>query len=153
MPTIPLFFEAKQISTMNVIPQTYSAAGVLTAGTTVGLKALGIFDLLRVTLNRGLFPLSAADTQMQNYQPDKDDFDAMIAALDLNGKVNPLITTYGSFDIVSIVAQATQVGTGGAAQGTLTLYARIASMETTYIEGKNATGLTLKPCGILPTFA
>lgn len=153
MPTIPLFFEAKQVSTMNVVPQTYAADGTLTAGTAVNLKTAGIFDRFTFNPSRGLFEISAADAQMTNYQPGKDDFEAMIAALDLNGKVNPLITTYATYDIVSIVARGTQVGSGGTAQATLTLFARIASMETTYIEGRNATGLSLKPCGILPAWS
>lgn len=155
MTVIPIYFEAKQISTMNVIPVTYAADGTLTfvTGSQADLKALGAFDLLRIRPTRGLFEISSADAVVMNYQPGKDDFDGTISALDVNGKVNPLFDFYAAYDILKIVAQGTQVGTGGTTKKTATIIARIGDLESTWIEGKNASALSLKPCGVAITWA
>ena len=152
MPSIPLFFQAKQVAVMSVVPEVVDVAtGNLTDGTAVNVKALGIFDSLMGTLDNGLFEVSNSDAGMENYQDAKATFNFRLGTLDKAGKVNAVMDLFmGGSGYVKIVAQGTL---GNAGQKVLTLWAKTGTLDTGYVEQKNMTVITLRPCGIAPTWA
>src|SRR4051812_13438108 len=100
MSTIPIFFQAKQITTFAVTPQSIAADGTLSDGTAFSLKTLGIFDSLQMQFSHGLTEISSADANIENYQPVKDSFSGTLSALDVNGKVNPLLDAAFAVSII-----------------------------------------------------
>ncbi len=147
--SIPALFEAKQISLMSVQGQTVNGSGVLVPGTALDFADLGIFDRFTFDGEKNLFEYSPANAQVENYQRGKTTFNATISQFDKPGKVSALLDIYSTVDYVRIAAQAEDIFNG--AEGKIfVVVAAVGNISTGWVEGKNATSLTLRPCGILP---
>lgn len=153
MPSVPLFFIAKQISSMNIVGCLVAADGTITedAASSANLKALGIFDRLEVTFDPGVVELSATGALMRNYMDETQDFNGTLSALDKNGKINPLNTLAFFYSYFKITAAVTQMGAGGVLGSTMVLYVKAGTITTGYASGRNVSSMALHPCGILPT--
>lgn len=151
MPNIPGYFEAKQISTMLITPQTADCDGALTAvgGSAIDVITTATFNEFVFAGSPNLFEYSPAHAQVENYQPGKETWQARLSCLDLNRKAQALLDLYTSYTILRIAARAGCPPAGGATYGKyLVVIGRIAEINTTWREGKNMTDIMLRPVGI-----
>jgi len=145
--SVPLYFEAKQISVMSATPQTPGTGGVLTAATAFDLLALGIFDHFTYQASRQLFEYSPANASIENYQPGKNTFTASLGQIDQKGKTCALQDIYGAYSHLRVAGQATDPFSGTAGKF-FVIIAAVGEISGGFVEGKNATMLELKPAGI-----
>jgi hypothetical protein len=150
--TIPLFLVAQQVTLMSATPQTPNASGVLTAGATFDFHTLGTWDRTTFQGDRGLVEISPSDALVENHQPTKGTWRLTISELDRAGKVSTLNDIYGAFNDLRVSGAATPVP-GGTQGKILVVIGAIDSLDTGFVEGRNVTQLTLRPCGILPQWS
>lgn len=156
MPLIPLYFEAKQVSTILLTPQTVDCDGALTGVTAdnVDVVALATFDLFTFQLDRGLFEYSPAHAQVANYQQGKIDFVARLSCFDKPRKVQALLDLYGEYDLIRIAARAGCPPAGATNPGNyFVVIGRFGDVGSGYREGRNTTEISIRPVGIEPQWA
>lgn len=156
IPPIPQFFRAQDVNALAVTPASANCSGAITlaTGEAFDVAAIGLFDRFEFRGSRGLFEWSASNALVTNHVPSKVDWEVTLSAFDGATKANPLIDLWGSYDLVRIAAQGRCPAPNGATVGKiLVVFGRLSDMTTGIVEGRNATIITVRTCGILPEWA
>ena len=147
---IPSFMVGKNVSLFGCTPQGVGTGGVLVPQTAFDMHSLGVLDDATWEGDPGLVSIMPTDAAINNYVPTAEDFTITLGEIiKSDGSSQTLLTAFG-FNYMRVQWVVTPPwGSGGF---TFAAIGVIGPSRTGVTTGKNASQITLRPCGILPYY-
>lgn len=159
---IPVYMVGRNITLIGVRPMNVSAVGAMSFPNDVSLfnlAELNVFDSYEFEHDTEMEEIHAANSTMANNVPKFFSFTSTISEIDDADGGNALVDFYTSNKYIYAIAQATAPAwdpamdfdiNHGVPGKVLAFIGVMKSIRKTYMEGKNASSVTVLPCGIDP---
>src|SRR5690242_942793 len=149
---LPPYLKGKNILAQSITPATASGSAVLTLGTAVDMKTLGIIDTWSFKGSFGGFEKHPTDGTFANYVGTVDDFDFQLGEIERADAPSVLMALWMGYNFARFECDV--------ADDTGTLIAKFAIIATRaggtidkgIVEGENGVIMSMKPCGIAPYY-
>lgn len=150
---LPPYLKGWNISAQSLTPMTSDGTGLLTPGTAVNMKTLGIIDTWRLTLRSAGIDIHPTDSTMENFVlAGVDGFDFELGELERSGAPSVLLTNYFNYTYFRFEGDVSD-DTGTLVAKLVVLCTRAGgTCEKGMVEGQNGVTATFKPCGVRPYF-